>query len=144
MTQQATTEHVDDAKAAPSSVGGLKSGGNLERVLAQGHFAVTAELGPPKSMNTGLVRKKIGRLKGFVDAANVTDNQTGIVRLSSIGTGLIMVQEGLEPVIQMTCRDRNRLAIQSDLFAARHSYPAQTTTCTNSVKLPAQGKKSNS
>ncbi|MDH3579742.1 MAG: methylenetetrahydrofolate reductase [Hyphomicrobiales bacterium] len=96
----------------------LKSGSNLERVLAEGHFAVTAELGPPKSLNTALISKKIGLLKGNVDAANVTDNQTGIVRLSSIATGILMAKEGLEPIIQMTCRDRNRLAIQSDLMGA--------------------------
>ena len=64
------------------------------------------------------MRRKTGQLKGYVDAANVTDNQTGIVRLSSIATGLLLAQEGLEPVIQMTCRDRNRLAIQSDLMGA--------------------------
>ena len=101
-----------------AAANGLKSGSNLERVLSEGHFAVTAELGPPKGMNTALVSKKIGLLKGFVDAANVTDNQTGIVRLSSIATGILMNNEGLEPIIQMTCRDRNRLAIQSDLLGA--------------------------
>ena len=57
-------------------------------------------------------------MKDFVEAANITDNQTGIVRLSSISTGILMEQEGLEAVIQMTCRDRNRLAIQSDLMGA--------------------------
>jgi len=102
--------------AAPQS--SWKSGSNLERVLAEGHFAVTGELGPPKSMNVELVKKKIGMMKGFVDGANITDNQTGIVRLSSIGTGIILEQEGLEAIIQMTCRDRNRLAIQSDLMGA--------------------------
>ncbi len=95
-----------------------KSGSNLERVLAAGHFAVTGELGPPKSMDTDIVRKKIGMLKGFVDGANITDNQTGIVRLSSIACGIILEQEGLEAIIQMTCRDRNRLAMQSDLMGA--------------------------
>jgi len=109
---------MNDQDTVVSNAGELKSGSNLERVLAAGHFAVTAELGPPRSMNTGLVRKKISLLKGNVDAANVTDNQTGIVRLSSIGTGILMVQEGLEPIIQMTCRDRNRLAIQSDMLGA--------------------------
>jgi 5,10-methylenetetrahydrofolate reductase len=96
----------------------LKSGTNLERVLAAGHFAVSGEIGPPKSFDAGLVRKKAELLKGCVDAANVTDNQTGIVRMSSIGTGFVLMQEGLEPIIQMTCRDRNRLAIQSDLLGA--------------------------
>jgi methylenetetrahydrofolate reductase (NADPH) len=95
-----------------------KSGSNLERVLVQGHFAVTGELGPPKSHNAEVVREKAALLKGYVDAANITDNQTGIVRLSSIAAGIVLVQEGLEPVIQMTCRDRNRLAMQSDLLGA--------------------------
>ena len=95
-----------------------KSGSNLERVLAAGHFAVTGELGPPKHMDQAFIDRKINLLKGVVDAANVTDNQTGIVRLSSIATGIYMAQQGLEPVIQMTCRDRNRLAIQSDLMGA--------------------------
>jgi len=95
-----------------------KSGSNLESVLAEGRFAVTGELGPPKSMNMDLVHKKIGMLKGCVDAANITDNQTGIVRLSSIAAGITCHQEDLEPIIQMTCRDRNRLAIQSDLMGA--------------------------
>ncbi len=102
----------------PGVIGDLKSGSALERLLAEGNFVVTGELGPPKSLDTGFVRRKIELMKGCVDAANVTDNQTGIVRLSSIATGILMAQEGLEPVIQMTCRDRNRLAIQSDLLGA--------------------------
>ena len=112
MTAQANT--AVQTVTVPS----WKSGSNLERVLAEGHFAVTGELGPPKSMNTDLVRKKIGMMKNFVEAANITDNRTGIVRLSSISAGILMEQEGLEAVIQMTCRDRNRLAIQSDLMGA--------------------------
>jgi methylenetetrahydrofolate reductase (NADPH) len=100
------------------STNGYKSGSNLERVLSAGHFAVTGELGPPKSHNADVIRKKAGMLKGYVDAVNITDNQTAIVRMSSIGAGTILVQEGLEPIIQMTCRDRNRLAIQSDLLGA--------------------------
>ena len=96
----------------------MKSGSNLERVISSGQFAVTGELGPPQGMNLELIKRKIGYLKGFVDAANVTDNQTGIVRLSSIATGILCAKEGLEPVIQMTCRDRNRLAMQSDLLGA--------------------------
>jgi methylenetetrahydrofolate reductase (NADPH) len=100
------------------STNGYKAGSNLERVLAAGHFAVTGELGPPKSHDADVIRNKAGMLKGVVDAVNITDNQTAIVRMSSIGAGTIAVQEGLEPVIQMTCRDRNRLAIQSDLLGA--------------------------
>lgn len=95
-----------------------KSGSNLERVLAAGHFAVTGEIGPPKNFDAEKVRNKVSLLKGYVDAANITDNQTGIVRMSSIGTGILVLQEGLEPVIQVTCRDRNRLAMQSDILGA--------------------------
>jgi methylenetetrahydrofolate reductase (NADPH) len=100
------------------STNGYKSGSNLEHVLAAGHFAVTGELGPPKSHDAEVIRKKAILLKGHVDAANITDNQTAIVRMSSIAAGVILVHEGLEPVIQMTCRDRNRLAMQSDLLGA--------------------------
>jgi len=64
------------------------------------------------------IRHKASLLKGNCDAVNITDNQTAIVRMSSIGAGILTLQEGLEPIIQMTCRDRNRLAIQSDLLGA--------------------------
>ena len=96
----------------------MKSGSNLEKVLTAGHFAFTGELGPPRGAHAEEVRKKAVYLKGRVDSVNITDNQTAIVRMSSIGAGTIVVQEGLEPVIQMTCRDRNRLAMQSDLLGA--------------------------
>jgi 5,10-methylenetetrahydrofolate reductase len=104
--------------AASASGNGYLSGSNLERVLRAGHFAVTGELGPPQNADGEVIRKKAALLKGYVDAVNLTDNQTAIVRMSSIGAGTILVQEGLEPVIQMTCRDRNRLAMQSDLLGA--------------------------
>jgi len=97
---------------------GYLAGSNLEKVLCAGHFAATGELGPPQSADGEVIRKKAALLRGFVDAVNLTDNQTAIVRMSSIGAGTILVQEGLEPIIQMTCRDRNRLAIQSDLLGA--------------------------
>jgi methylenetetrahydrofolate reductase (NADPH) len=97
---------------------GFKSGSRLERILRAGHFAVTAELGPPQSADGEVIRKKAELLMGTCDAANITDNQTAIVRMSSIGAGAIALQQGLEPVIQMTCRDRNRLAMQSDLMGA--------------------------
>lgn len=101
-----------------SNTNGYHSGSNLERVLRAGHFAVTSELGPPQSADGDVIRKKAQLLKGYCDAANLTDNQTAIVRMSSIGAGAILVQEGLEPVIQMVARDRNRLAMQSDLLGA--------------------------
>ncbi len=96
----------------------MKSGSNLEQVLTSGRFAVTGELGPPKNSDPEVVRKKARILKGHVDAVNITDCQTAIVRMSSIGAGLIAMSEGVEPVIQMTCRDRNRIGMQSDLLAA--------------------------
>ncbi len=104
--------------AAQPHSNGYLVGSNLERVLHAGYFAVTAELGPPQSADAEVIRKKAALLQGCCDAVNITDNQTAIVRMSSIGAGAILVQEGLEPVIQMTCRDRNRLAIQSDLLGA--------------------------
>jgi 5,10-methylenetetrahydrofolate reductase len=97
---------------------GYLSGSNLEKVLKNGHFAVTGELGPPQNADAEVIRKKAKLLKGNCDAVNITDNQTAIVRMSSIGAGTLVVQEGLEPIIQMTCRDRNRLAMQSDLLGA--------------------------
>jgi methylenetetrahydrofolate reductase (NADPH) len=104
--------------ATNSSSNGYVSGSTLERILKAGHFAVTGELGPPQSADEGVIREKAALLKGYCDGVNITDNQTAIVRMSSIGAGTIVVQEGLEPIIQMTCRDRNRLAIQSDLLGA--------------------------
>ena len=101
-----------------TNTNGYLSGSNLERVLKNGHFAVTAELGPPQSADRNVIIKKAALLKGYCDGVNLTDNQTAIVRMSSIGAGAILVQEGLEPIIQMVCRDRNRLAMQSDLLGA--------------------------
>ncbi len=97
---------------------GFKTGSRLEKVLHAGHFAVTSELGPPKSADVDVILTKAGYLKDYVDAVNITDNQTSIVRMSSLATGLIAMQHGLEPVVQITCRDRNRLAIQSDVIGA--------------------------
>lgn len=90
----------------------------LQKILESGGFSVTAEIGPPMSANGDLVRKKAAALKGIIDAANVTDNQTAIVRMSSIAASYLTLLEGVEPVVQMTCRDRNRIAIQSDLLGA--------------------------
>ncbi|MEN8200259.1 MAG: acetyl-CoA decarbonylase/synthase complex subunit delta [Thermodesulfobacteriota bacterium] len=97
----------------------MKSGSNLETLLKEGTFAVTGELGPPKNGNPEVVREKAQLLKGNVDAVNITDCQTAIVRMSSIAAGLIAKEEGLEPVIQMTCRDRNRIGMQSDILGAQ-------------------------
>ena len=96
----------------------MKAGSNLEHVLTSGHFAATGELGPPKSADAEVIRRKAGLLKGYTDAVNITDNQTAIVRMSSISVGTMLLGLGIEPTIQMTCRDRNRLAIQADLLGA--------------------------
>ncbi|MFZ3046125.1 MAG: methylenetetrahydrofolate reductase [Desulfatirhabdiaceae bacterium] len=96
----------------------MKSGSNLEKVLLAGHFAFTGELGPPRGTDAEEVRKKASFLKGHVDAVNITDNQTAVVRMASWAASLIALQEGLEPNYQMVCRDRNRLAMQSDILGA--------------------------
>jgi methylenetetrahydrofolate reductase (NADPH) len=96
----------------------MKSGSNLEKVLTEGHFAVTSELGPPKGTSADFVRRHAEVLKSHVDAANITDNQTAVVRMSSVAASAIIKQVGLDPVMQMTCRDRNRIAIQADILGA--------------------------
>ncbi len=97
---------------------GYKSGSTLEKILTAGKFAATAELGPPKNADAEVIRKKAKLLKGFCDGVNITDNQTAIVRMSSIAAAALAVQEGLEPIMQVTCRDRNRLAMQADMLGA--------------------------
>ena len=96
----------------------MKSGSNLEKVLEAGHFAFTGELGPPRGADIEEVKKKASFLKGVVDAVNITDNQTAVVRMASWAASLILIQEGLEPNFQMVCRDRNRLAMQADILGA--------------------------
>jgi methylenetetrahydrofolate reductase (NADPH) len=91
---------------------------NLQKILEAGHFSVSSELGPPIGSDAELVRHHAKTLQGFVDAANVTDCQTAVVRMSSLAASYLSMQEGVEPVLQMTCRDRNRIAIQSDLLGA--------------------------
>ncbi len=95
-----------------------KSGSNLEKVLTAGHFAFTGECGPPKGANANHLKEKFAYLKGNVDCVNMTDNQTAVVRMSSLAGSALMVAEGLEPNYQMVCRDRNRLAMMSDILGA--------------------------
>jgi len=91
----------------------------LKETLTKGEFVVTGEIAPPKGVN---IQKCIGEaekyLKGRVCAVNVTDNQSAVVKAGSLVTCHLLAKEGMEPVFQMTCRDRNRLAIQSDLLSA--------------------------
>jgi len=91
---------------------------NLEQVLSEGKFAVTAEIGPPKGSDPSKIKNKAEIVKGFANAFNVTDNQTAVVRLSSMAGCCILLKMGLEPVMQVTCRDRNRIALQSDVLGA--------------------------
>ena len=96
----------------------MESPSRLQQVLSKGGFAVTAECGPPRGADAQVVRKKAELLKGCVHAVNVTDNQTAIVRMSSISASVLLLQTGLEPVMQMVVRDRNRIALQSDIMGA--------------------------
>ncbi len=94
----------------------MKTESKLERILESGQFAVTGELGPPASTNAEVIRQKAKYLKGNVDAVNVTDGQTAVVRMSSWAACILGKEEGLEPTVQMTCRDRNRIALQMDIL----------------------------
>ncbi len=86
--------------------------------LASGQFAVTAEIGPPRGADTAPVTAKARLLSGWVDAVNITDNQSAAVRLSSLAGSLAALAAGVEPIMQLTCRDRNRIALQSELLSA--------------------------
>jgi methylenetetrahydrofolate reductase (NADPH) len=96
----------------------MKTASRLEKVLESGVFAVTSECGPPRGSDPQAIREKGELLRGSVDAINVTDNQTSVVRMSSIAACVILKEMGLEPICQMTTRDRNRIALQSDLLGA--------------------------
>jgi 5,10-methylenetetrahydrofolate reductase len=96
----------------------MKPVSHLQHILNEGHFVVTAEVGPPKNANPNKIRGKAAILKGYADAFNVTDNQTSVVRLSSIVGSILLNQMDMEPIMQMTCRDRNRIALQSDILGA--------------------------
>jgi methylenetetrahydrofolate reductase (NADPH) len=91
---------------------------HLQAVLQRGRFAVTAEIGPPRGANISPIRRKARLLRDWVDAANVTDSQSAVVRMPSWAGCLVAMQEGVEPVMQLQCRDRNRIALQSDLLGA--------------------------
>jgi 5,10-methylenetetrahydrofolate reductase len=91
---------------------------NLEKAIKAGYFVATGELGPPQSADRHEIAHKGQFLKGIVESVNITDNQTAVVRMSSISVAVMLMEMGIEPNIQMTCRDRNRIAIQSDLLGA--------------------------
>ena len=85
----------------------MKAGTNLEKVLENGSFAVTAEVGPPKGTSSAVIRRKGDLIRTYVDAINITDNQTAIVRMSSIAGASILKSNDIDPVMQVVCRDRN-------------------------------------
>ena len=95
----------------------MKTQSNLERVLEAEEFAVTAELGPPQNTEAEMIREKANLIKGYVDAFNVPDGQAAVVAMASWGVCLVGMEEGLDAIVQMTCRDRNRIAIQMDILA---------------------------
>ncbi len=90
----------------------------LKEKIESNRFIICGEIGPPKSCDGDVIREKSKYFKGIVDAVNITDSQTALVSLSSIASAKILLEEGIEPIIQMTCRDRNRIAMQSDLLGA--------------------------
>lgn len=91
---------------------------SLKTELESGRFVITAEICPPRGTDTALFLEKARALKGRIAAANVTDNQRAVMRLSSLACSVLLLKEGIDPVFQMTCRDRNRLALQSDIMGA--------------------------
>jgi len=93
------------------------NGSKLQKALSGG-FAVTAEAGPPRGANASIVRTKAKQIHEYVDAVNITDNQTAIVRMSSVASCVHLIELGIEPVMQLVTRDRNRIAIQSDILGA--------------------------
>lgn len=106
----------------------MKTDSILEKILASGQLAVTSECGPPRGALPAKVREKAEMLRGCVDAVNVTDNQTAMVRMSSLAACILIKQMGLNPLLQMVTRDRNRLAMQSDVIGA-YSHGIDTMLC---------------
>ena len=90
----------------------------LQKIMAAGHFGVTSECGPPRGTDGHVVEEKARLIGDYVDAINVTDNQTAVVRMCSLASCIRIKQMGLEPVLQMVTRDRNRIGLQSDILGA--------------------------
>ncbi len=106
------------APAAPINTGLKGQSSNLAKVLAAGHFAVCVEVSPPVGPNVEAIQREISTLKGYGDAYNVTDNQSAMVHVSSLAVSIMLKQAGMEPIVQFTCRDRNRLGLQGDMLGA--------------------------
>ena len=95
-----------------------KTPSKLEKILSAGHYAVTSECGPPRGSDPNPIIEKAELIKNHVDAINITDNQTSVCRMSSLAACIRLKTLGLEPVLQMVTRDRNRIALQSDILGA--------------------------
>ena len=95
-----------------------KTPSKLEKILAAGHLAVTSECGPPRGSDGDVITKKAVMIRDYVDAINITDNQTSVTRLCSLAAVIRLKLMGLEPILQMVTRDRNRIALQSDILGA--------------------------
>lgn len=106
----------------------VKTPSKLEKILAAGHYAVTSEVGPPRGSDPENITKKAEMIKDYVDAINVTDNQTSVTRMCSLAACIRLKLMGLEPVLQMVTRDRNRIALQSDILGAA-SYDIHNILC---------------
>jgi len=106
----------------------MKTESRLEKVLSSGNLAVTSECGPPRGAVPEKVKEKAELLRGVVDGINVTDNQTAVVRMSSLAACILIAQMGLDPILQMVTRDRNRLAMQSDILGA-YAHGINTMLC---------------
>jgi methylenetetrahydrofolate reductase (NADPH) len=100
----------------------------LKKVLAAGHLAVTSECGPPRGSDPEVITKKANLIKDHVDAVNITDNQTSVTRMCSLAACIRLKLMGLDPVLQMVTRDRNRIALQSDILGAA-SYDINNILC---------------
>jgi 5,10-methylenetetrahydrofolate reductase len=106
------------AASAPGAASAPPSGGRLEQLLRAGTFAVTGEFSPPDSANPDDVYRNLGHFESCVDAVNVTDGSGANCHMSSLGVAALLLRAGCEPVMQVSCRDRNRIAIQGDLLGA--------------------------
>jgi methylenetetrahydrofolate reductase (NADH) len=112
----------------------VTAGGRLAAILASGRFCVTGEVVPPRSGDGGAVTQQARALVGYVDAANVTDNPTASAHMSPLAGVRFVAEAGVEPTVQLTCRDRNRLGITSDLLGA-WALGARNLLCLNGDPL---------
>jgi len=111
-------QHTDQHSAPGRDGGGRDGGGVLQRTLSAGELAVTAEIGPPRGASTAPVIRNAALLRPWVHAVNITDNASATARLAGWACSLAALEAGVEPIMQLTCRDRNRIALQSELLAA--------------------------